>query len=48
MLILHVVETYRKFICIALITPLSPLDALKHHSTSLKTNLIFLQLGVLK
>ena len=28
--------------------PLSPHDALKHHSTSLKTDLIFLQLGVLE
>ena len=27
--------------------PLSPHDALKHHFTSLKTDLIFLQLGVL-
>ena len=28
--------------------PLSPHDALKHHFTSLKTDLIFLQLGVLE
>ena len=28
--------------------PLSPHDALEHHFTSLKTNLIFLQLGVLE
>ena len=31
-----------------MINPLSPLDALKHHFTSLKTHLIFLQLGVLE
>ena len=30
------------------VNPLSPHDALKHHFTSLKTDLIFLQLGVLK
>ena len=30
------------------LNPLSPHDALKHHSTSLKTDLIFLQLGVLE
>ena len=30
------------------INPFSPHDALKHHFTSLKTDLIFLQLGVLK
>ena len=30
-----------------LFNPLSPHDALKHHFTSLKTDLIFLQLGVL-
>ena len=28
--------------------PLSPRDALKHHFTSLKSYLIFLQLGVLE
>ena len=28
--------------------PLSPHDALKHHFTSLKTDLIFLELGVLE
>ena len=28
--------------------PLSPHDALKHHFTSLKTDLILLQLGVLE
>ena len=31
-----------------LINPLSPHDALKHHFTSLKTQLIVLQLKVLK
>ena len=31
-----------------LIIPLSPRDALKHHFTSLKTNLIFQQLRVLE
>ena len=31
-----------------LVNPLSPNDALKHHFTSLKTNLIFLQLKVLE
>ena len=31
-----------------LINPLSPHDALKHHFTSLKTDLIFLQPRVLK
>ena len=31
-----------------LLNPLSPHDALKHHITSLKTYLIFLQLGVLE
>ena len=30
------------------INPLSPHDALKQHFTSLKTDLIFLQLGVLE
>ena len=30
------------------INPLSPLDALKHHFTSLKTKLIFLQQKVLE
>ena len=30
------------------VNPLSPHDALKHHFTSLKTDLIFLQLGVLE
>ena len=30
------------------LNPLSPHDALEHHFTSLKTNLIFLQLGVLE
>ena len=30
------------------VNPLSPHDALKHHFTSLKTELIFLQLGVLE
>ena len=30
------------------LNPLSPDDALKHHFTSLKTYLIFLQLGVLE
>ena len=30
------------------INPLSPHDALKHHFTSLKTDLIFLQLRVLE
>ena len=30
------------------INPLSPHDAFKHHFTSLKTDLIFLQLGVLE
>ena len=30
------------------LNPLSPHDALKHHFTSLKTDLIFLQLGVLE
>ena len=30
------------------VNPLSPHDALKHHFTSLKTDLIFLQLWVLK
>ena len=30
------------------INPLSPHDALKHHVTSLKTDLISLQLGVLE
>ena len=28
--------------------PLSPHDALEHHFTSLKTDLIFLQLGILE
>ena len=28
--------------------PLSPRDALKHHFTSLETDLIFIQLGVLE
>ena len=32
---------------LSLFNPLSPHDALKHHFTSLKTDLIFLQLGVL-
>ena len=31
-----------------MLNPLSPHDALKHHFTSLKTDLIFLQLRVLK
>ena len=31
-----------------LFNPLSPRDALKHHFTSLKTDLISLQLGVLE
>ena len=35
-------------IAISLFNPLSPHDALKHHFTSLKTYLIFLQLGVLE
>ena len=30
---------------VLLINPLSPHDALKHHFTPLKTDLIFLQLG---
>ena len=30
------------------LNPLSPHDALKHHFTSLKTDLIFLQLSVLE
>ena len=30
------------------LNPLSPRDALKHHFTSLKTDFIFLQLGVLE
>ena len=30
------------------LNPLSPHDALTHHFTSLKTDLIFLQLGVLE
>ena len=30
------------------VKPLSPHDALKHHFTSLKTDLIFLQQGVLE
>ena len=30
------------------LNPLSPHDALKHHFTSLKTDLIFLQLGGLE
>ena len=33
---------------ILMLNPLSPHDALKHHFTSLKTYLIFLQLGVLE
>ena len=33
---------------ITAVNPLSPHDALKHHFTSLKTDLIFLQLGVLE
>ena len=33
---------------ISLINPLSPHDALNHHFTSLKTDLIFLQLSVLE
>ena len=32
----------------SVLDPLSPHDALKHHCTSLKTDLIFLQLGVLE
>ena len=32
---------------IAVFNPLDPHDALKHHFTSLKTDLILLQLGVL-
>ena len=34
--------------CYYLFNPLSPHDALKHHFTSLKTDLIFIQLGVLE
>ena len=33
---------------IVLLNPLGPHDALKHHFTSQKTDLIFLQLGVLE
>ena len=33
---------------ICVVNPLSPHDALKHHFTSRKTDLIFLQLGVLE
>ena len=33
--------------CSRALNPLSPHDALKHHFTSLKTDLTFIQLGVL-
>ena len=35
----------RNLVCL---NPLTPHDALKHHFTSLKTDLIFLQLGILE
>ena len=37
-----------KPVTICLFDPLSPRDALKHHFKSLKTFLVFLQLGVLE
>ena len=42
------VSLYMKVIGIKQFNPLSPHDALKHNFTSLKTDLIFLQLGVLE
>ena len=39
---------YTLFSSILTLIPLSPRDALEHHSTSLKTDLISLQLGVLE
>ena len=35
-------------VCLSIINPFSPHDALKHHFTSLKTDLIFLQQRVLE
>ena len=38
----------RNFVSNSSFNPLSPHDALKHHITSLKTDLIFLQIRVLE
>ena len=49
MLLVHAcISSYLLHVIIAFFNPLSPHDALKHHFTSLKTDLIFLQLGVLE
>ena len=39
---------YKKYFSVVMINPWNPHDALKHHFTSLKTDLIFLQLGVIE
>ena len=41
-------SSYIRYRIVYVFNPLSPHDALKHHLTSLKTHLIFLQLGVLE